>query len=612
MMAFRKLFVVPFLFVPIPAASEQEGLIWIEYPSEGVVLGQGYNLLEDRPSFATCVDFLPVQDPSQQVEYRFEEVSSHTRTRSLTDISASGSMRMAILNASARLSFLSNEEYSSDTTKFFLTARVTNSTLFAAPSLPYKAGVTVPNPAGSVIQDSVPQPPAGNQIRIDPVDARNVDKCGHGFVAAIVSGAAIDAFLTYSKEDAEALADIRGGLKADIGSVFKVSGSFQQRQESVSNQERTSISLYRFGGRGTELAFDLTGLRSTLRDIVRDATQAPKPIRIGILPYRYLSTQLDFSETWTADSFSDQIDAFFLAKDVFERTDAAIQTVETLVDTTDRPERQFNDPILILLDARAYVETNTEAMRLANRLSTILLLCRQETNALNNSVGETASVDEIEISTESIREAAQAALGPPRIGASITIPILSAAETTNGHAVASLLTDEEWARHMTELYLRDVEALSTPLRGSSHSATRSDVDKDRIQYCQIRHRENPVKDGWVTETFLSRSVEYALRLQARELSMRPIYWNDLGALRKERIRRVMSDGALVAGEKLREIKAILDEFQEYIRTTGFRREICNVSFSHPVCGTDEAWINSAALAVDILPDLAQILKELDS
>ncbi|WP_298983113.1 hypothetical protein [uncultured Roseibium sp.] len=626
---FRVMLLLLVVFSPLTASAEQEGIIWLEYPSDGVVLGQGYNLLEDRPSYASCVDFLPVQDPSQLVEYRFNEVNSHTETKSLTNISASGSMKMAILNASARLSFLSNETFSSDTTKFYLTARVTNSTLFASPSLPFKAGVSVPNPAANTITASEPTSPDGERLNIAPEDARNVEKCGHGFVAAIVSGAAIDAFLTFTKSDATSLADIKGGLEADIASVFKVSGNFQQRQESVSKQDSTSISLYRFGGKGTQLAYDLKGLKQSLKDIVKDATQTPKPIRVGILPYRYLYTQPDFSGAWSADSFSEAIDAFFVAKDVFEKTDAAIQKVESLVDTADRPNRKVRDPILLLNDARLYVDLNTEAMQLANRLSTVLLLCRQETQALNATIsgdgggnaGDTDTGDGADgrseaeearrADTEGPRRAAMAALGAPRVGFDVGSRGPAALGFRRARTTP-LETDEEWRQHMQVLYDRDVAKLSAPLSDGSGPSSRSEVDLARVQYCQTRSNSADSSLGWVEETFLSNAAEYALRLQARELSMRPIYWADLGALRKEKIRKINAEPGLVAGQKRAEIKNVLNSFQEYVRTTGFRRDICRVSFTHPVCGTDEDWIQQAAIADGLQPDLAQIQKELEN
>src|SRR5690606_20915319 len=109
-------------------------------PQAGVVLGQGYNLLTDSPSTGTCVNFRAVQDPSQQISYTFDEVTSKTETMSKLDISASGSLKMAILNASASLNFLTQEEFDVDTKKFLLTANVVNSALFAAPSYDYKLG----------------------------------------------------------------------------------------------------------------------------------------------------------------------------------------------------------------------------------------------------------------------------------------------------------------------------------------------------------------------------------------------------------------------------------------------------------------------------------------
>jgi hypothetical protein len=464
----------------------------------------------------------------------------------------------------------------------------------------------VPNPAGNVVTGaSPPEVPAGERININPSDAKNVEKCGHGFVTAIVSGAAIDAFLTYTKTDATALADIKGGLKADIASVFKVSGSFEQRQESVSKQNSTSISMYRFGGNGAQLVYDLTGLKTSLKDIVKDATQSPKPIRIGVLPYRYLDTQPGFTGAWSADTFAEPIDAFFMAKDVFERTEAAIDKIESLVDTKDRAARKVNDPILFLNDVGPYVDMNTKAMRHANRLSTILLLCRNLTNNINNASNDPPPKDGDGVGAlrNEAREAAISALGTPSIGVAFNNRAFPASSSS-----VILSTDEDWDKHLTKLYLRDAAALSSPLPVGSDASTWSEAERERIQYCQTRL--DTKTDSWVTDTFLARSVAYALRLQASELSRRPIYWGDLGALRKNKIKGIVGNTSISAPQKLSEIIDVLSTFQQYIRTTGYRREICDFSFTHPVCGTDIQWVDSAALAKDLLPDLAQIKKEL--
>ena len=298
-----------FYLIPQSTIFANEQITWMEYPEAGVVIGQGYNLLEHKPTHGTCVTFVPIQDPSQEISYRFQEVTSTTDIRSQLNISASGSLQMAILNASARLNFLSDETFHLDTKKFLLRATVTNSSLFAAPSVGFKKGVLIlgsDSPAAQYVSDH-----RFGSIELSQVEDRfNTSKCGHGFVAAIISGAEIDAFLTWNRTDANSLANITGGVEANIAEIFSVRGSLESRQQSQSIKESTSVSVFKVGGSSGKIAYDLDGLKSSLNQLAIEASTLPKPIRIGVLPYSSLSSD-PVASNIQAEVFQDAVAAYF-------------------------------------------------------------------------------------------------------------------------------------------------------------------------------------------------------------------------------------------------------------------------------------------------------------
>lgn len=557
-------------------ASYAEDMIWLDYPQSGVVLGQGYNLLEDKVAYGTCVDFIPVQDPSQFINFRFEEVNSHSEVQSKTKISASGSMRMAILNASARLQFLSDEKFQLDTTKFFLNAEVTNSSLFAAPSVSYKRGVTIPNTPNPQTPINWSEVAEENNYRITVKDGslRNHQRCGHGFVAAIISGAAVDAFLTFSKSDADALAEIDGGLEADIAGIFRVSGSFEQRQRSVERQDRTSISLFRYGGERGSIAFDLAGLKESIRELTQDAVDAPKPIRIGILPYSAIDTQADVTQPISAFDYSSEISAYFLARDVFEKTSDAIDAFANIPKI--REERTDDTPIAVARQIESYIDLNDKAMNLASRMSNALRLCQgviTDINIANAEINEAGSGGEQRIEA-----------GP---AASIRLPL----PEPDGQNPGLLDNDA-----LTESYSQLLAIISPT----------SEADLTEKFTACIPSRFAGSAGG---TSFFSAGIAEALQLSAKELSLRPIYWDDLGLRMQEELGRTseLEDLQDNPGKAQAEYISLLQQYTRNYLADSFRRNICSTDFTHPICTMPDpsewkslALLDESAMEVDVI------------
>ena len=542
-----------------------EDMVWLDYPESGVVLGQGYNLLEDKASYGTCVDFIPVQDPSQFISFNFDEVNSHSEVISKTNISASGSMKMAILNASARLKFLSNETFKLDTTTFYLNAEVTNSSLFAAPSIPFKRGVSIPQPLGgnTNIDWKDKSKSLNGKIKIDPIDVRNYQKCGHGFVAAIISGAAVDSFLSFSKSDANAISDINGGLKADIAGIFKVSGSFEQRQESTKRQDRTKISLFRYGGESGGIAYDLAGLKDSIKNLTQDAVEAPKPIRIGVLPYRSLDTHKDLNEPYSAFEYTHAINAYFLARDVFEKTSEAIQVLSEI--PIHPQDRESDIPIVIAKNITHYIDLNDRSMALAGRISNALRRCQEVTTRFNEELQVSPEEESHTSSNKSISDAPKLRRFP----------------------LDKIDTDEN----------APYGALTKILSDSSDSTL-----NERFAACKPDDNEG----------YFSVAVQQALQIAAEELSIRPIYGNDLGV----RLETELKDKVLnVQGSPATRQTAYLDILKTYTinyRADQFRRSICSFDFTHPICTQVNAseWRKKAVLdSSKTKVDLIQIEKE---
>ncbi|MDE9451511.1 hypothetical protein J3R80_13640 [Aliiroseovarius sp. Z3] len=557
-MKFRVLAAFSMIIIPSIASSQGNNIVWIEYPESGVVLGQGYNMLEHEPTYGTCVDFVPVQDPSQEISYKFEEVSSTTDIKNKLDISASGSMKMAILKATAHLNFLADEKFRLDTKKFFLRATVTNSALFTAPSVSFKKGATVlgkeeieANFLAENRVGAIEIPGAGDQF--------NVSKCGHGFVAAIISGASLDSFLTWSKSDAESLAKITGGLEANIGGIFTVKGSLESRQEAHNIQENTSISVFKSGGAGGSIAYNLDSLKQSLSNLTQEATTVPKPIRIGVLPYSALN-QAPPGHDANALIFQDAVAAYFLAKDVFDNTSAVIEEYFNFSNIAKPADANIKRrEALVVFDIKDYVSLNQRAMNTANELSNFLSLCK---DAL------TEEINELPESPEEGEEAAEGILNNLLTGSA---PRYSAEVNPS---------DVDSVAQRRDVLIAKVQGLNPALLATA----------DVLEECAVTEGSN-------FETLISSSIS----LTAENISKQPIYWNELANRFKQDIvdikaQHIGGDTSKIVSESA----LVLKEFVEVFRSTQRLRDICSQSFAHPICS-----VNAESFVAQAMPEISQ-------
>lgn len=596
-----------FLAAPPSWGQSRDDLIWIDYPEQGVVLGQGYNLVTDEPTQGVCVDFVPVQDPSQEVSYRFEEVTSHSTINSSSRIHASGSLKMALVKASAKLDFYSKENFSIDTTKFLLTADITNSALFAGASFGYKQGAGLANVASipealrkgatdSILRAAAPANAAENVgVKFKNAALRNnIKHCGQGYVAAVVSGAEVDAFLTFSKSDAEAVAEIKAGIKATIGGIFSVSGSFAQNQQAIERNERTEVNVYRSGGRATAFAYTVDALRTSLQQLPVDAAAHPKPIRIAILPYSKLDDS-PLSGGLVAADLLDGIAAFFLVRDVVEESNSIAEwyrgyTEDQLGSAATDSAVARNVPIF-LHPLDTYIELSDRALALNRELSTALRLCQvelQEANRLQDALraalstpeGEAAKDNSFIIEPGSVRELA----AQQQLAVNGTDPLMPGAKKAvaveRSDAVKNTFFD-------TFARTTDEATLMARTEGALRKEAPETLDAEELRLL-LTASLTRLKQCNSDSAFMSAAIDDAIQLTQDFLAKKPIFWSELGRHYQERIWRLFPTQTYSTDQASWEtVELIEDELQSYhknMKSKRFRRDLCGRDLNHPVCG----------------------------
>jgi len=588
------------------AAQSRDDLIWIDYPDQGVVLGQGYSLVVDEPTQGVCVDFVPVQDPSQEVSYRFEQVTSHSTINSSSRIHASGSLKMALVKASAKLDFYSKENFSIDTTKFLLTADITNSSLFAGPSFAYKQGATIANVSNipeavrkgavdSILRAAAPSGSAENVgVKFKNAGLRNnIKHCGQGYVAAIVSGAEVDAFLTFSKSDAEAVAEVKAGIKATIGGIFSVSGSLAQNQQAIERNERTEVNVYRSGGRAADFAYTVDALRTSLQKLPTDAAAHPKPIRIGILPYSKLDDS-PLSGGLEAAKLLDTIAAFFLIRDVVNETNAITNWYRSY--TQDQLGAEATDTAVVrsvpifLHPLDTYITLNDRALTLNRELSAALRLCQAElqiANRLQDAYSAALSTERVALALEAL---------PDGRGSTIEIAVdQSRALDGTGGPLSLAQAAAEGARNDTV-----TQAFFTALQSSAETerqlmrtqtavrqGTPEKLDAAELQSLLAASLKR-LEQCSSTSVYMKAAIDDAIEITQEFLRKKPIFWTDLGRHYQERIWRLFPQSTFPTDQSSWDtvalIKDELDSYHENMVAKRFKRDLCSRDLTHPVCG----------------------------
>ncbi|WGW04213.1 hypothetical protein [Tropicibacter oceani] len=611
-----------------PAAAQgNQDLIWIDYPEQGVVLGQGYNLVTDEPTQGVCVDFVPVQDPSQEVTYRFEEVTSHSTINASSRIHASGSLKMALVKASAKLDFYSKENFSIDTSKFLLTANVTNSSLFAGPSFAYKMGASLPGIAtlpdtlkeaatNGITRAAAPTTEGENTgVKFKNVALRNnIKHCGQGYIAAIVSGAQVDAFLTFTKSDAESVAEIKAGIKATIGGIFSVSGSFAQNQQAIERSERTEVNVYRSGGRAAAIAYDLPGLRTSLQQLPVDAAANPKPIRIAVIPYSKLDDS-PLAGGLQAVDLLDSIAAFFLVRDVVNETSDIADWYQNYdVDQIASPETDSNvarNIPLFLHPLDDYIAMNDRALALNREMSEALRLCQsalQDANLLldaSNAAAETAAGDKAAGRTLEAQQRAILTGSPAQEAASAPYKDLvqqlldEDVNQTDRDVLERLLAgmqDNAQTQRSAQFasFLSAFEPSEETLESKARIESAVGIGAKDLSEADLAALRTKTEKTLATcnsdSGYLKTAIDDALALSQDFLAAKPIFWSDLGRHYQGRLWKLFPGATLPQGQSSWELVDLVTEdlksFHANMVAKRFKRDICQRDLTHPVCGAE--------------------------
>ena len=329
---FRKLQLWAFILLvgTSSAVAQPTEVVWLPYPKEGIELGQGYDLLNNRKSSAVCIDFFPVEDTGLETTYEISRVRSFSETFSKFDISASGQLSLAILKASASMNFANSARTISNAERYAVNAKVRRGAFYVSPVPGSKPGGTL---SSSDNRDGSDIPVPGNSdvssSQIDwkskGIDEENFENlCGTHYVAAILTGVDIKATITTSESSSDEKSSFGGSAEADIGGFFKAKAELSGASEAIQKLHNSSVASYILGGHKYKLPTTVEELATHIREATdSQIEEAPRPMMIGVMSYKGIGSGSQIDAFESADTLKPAIFAYFSAREALDRLNLA-------------------------------------------------------------------------------------------------------------------------------------------------------------------------------------------------------------------------------------------------------------------------------------------------
>ena len=227
----------------------------LEYPVEGVDLGQGWHRESVRKAVATCVDFTPREDTGQEQSMELSVVTDSSALMDTLDISAEAQFKAIGYSVSGKAAFAKDTEVRSSSLNVLAYAKVMNGVAYVAPE---EAG----SQAGRI--DLTPH--YRDLARRDRVAFE--EECGDGFVTALYSGAELTAMLSFSETSTSERTAIETAMSGS-GWGFSASGAANSTMEKAAKAGRLRVTFYQTGGIGQPDSHDSGGLRQRHRTAAR-------------------------------------------------------------------------------------------------------------------------------------------------------------------------------------------------------------------------------------------------------------------------------------------------------------------------------------------------------
>lgn len=476
---FAKIFIYSYILIVASTAlsetSPEGEIVWLPYPDEGIVLGQGFNLMDNTKAAAICVRFKTKVDKGYETTYNISHLDSFAEAFSAFEVSASGQLDLALLSAKSNLQFTNSARKLSDSERYALTVRVRRGARHATPVS--SGSSSEPADAGPAWRVSF------RELNLD-LDQTFDEACGTHYVGTILEGVDLKAVLTTLESNVEGNTSFSGSVEVNVAEIFKGKGSIAATLKNTEKALQANLDSHILGGEKYELPTDVPGLTAFAKQMTAvHSDSSPRPMLIGLVPYSSLGSKGSAFEL--AETLGPAIFAYFTAREARDR----------LILAVNHRQKQLSG--LVLMDEIGLFREIDYAYRKMINLRQSLRTCRELLLEINEERAVKAAEKVV---------AAEGDAGGALDLAAVYTAMVESAEIQRSDALKATFAGNSGKMSDAELQFQDTD-------GAEVDVAESEPDKEK-DLCLVG----------LSDTL---HVREATRVFLRSLALMPLYPEDL-------------------------------------------------------------------------------------
>jgi hypothetical protein len=269
------------------------GIVWappkarrVDYPTEGVALGQGWDSFQDRKTAAQCIQFSQESVGGQVARTEVRKISESDSLRRAMSVSYSASAKAQFGagggEASAKAEFASSAGINRSYLSLLVTGSAQNGVAYVSPAKTPNGVVELTSYSRDLLKDR----------------DRFLRTCGDSFVAAIERGAELYALYQFSSQEKTDSGKTAKSISVSgnyMGFSGSASTSSQSTKDVASKNELTGLKYLHSAHRGLRLPFNEESINGSL------AALGSAPELSDSQPYRVLLVRYDSLPEWDGE-----------------------------------------------------------------------------------------------------------------------------------------------------------------------------------------------------------------------------------------------------------------------------------------------------------------------
>jgi hypothetical protein len=248
-------------------------IFFLDYPVDGVDLGQGWHREAVSKAVATCIEFAVVEDTGQEQSMQLSVVHDNSALMDALDVSAEAEFKSIGYSVSGKARYANETEVRSTSVNVVAHAKVINGVEYVAPAeaaRPRRVDLT------QYYRDLARR----SRIAFE-------QECGDGFVAAVYSGAELAGVLSVDEVNSKTRAILEASVSGSVGG-FSAAGKFKSSTDKEAGTRRVRVTFYQTGGSGSPMPTTEEGLVDAVGRLPALAAKDPHNHRIQVQSYRTL------------------------------------------------------------------------------------------------------------------------------------------------------------------------------------------------------------------------------------------------------------------------------------------------------------------------------------